>query len=124
MKKAIPALIALWMESDRMAYLDLSQKTLDLQRGVVQNEKRQGENEPYRLTEEYIPESTYPGRPPLFLRRYRRDGRPGGSLFQGCPGVLGKDVELFCIAQLIRVANNVLLVWQPINDNAHEKYRR
>src|SRR5271157_5670530 len=51
---------ALWMESDRMAYLDLSQKTLDLQRGVVENEKRQGENQPYRLTEEYIPENTYP----------------------------------------------------------------
>ena len=50
----------LWMESDRMGYLDLSQKTLDLQRGVVQNEKRQGENDPYRLTEEYIPENTYP----------------------------------------------------------------
>ena len=50
----------LWMESDRMGYLDLSQKTLDLQRGVVQNEKREGENEPYRLTEEYIPENTYP----------------------------------------------------------------
>ena len=51
---------ALWMESDRMGFLDLSQKTLDLQRGVVQNEKRQGENEPYDLTEEYIPENTYP----------------------------------------------------------------
>ena len=50
----------LWMESDRMGYLDLSQKTLDLQRGVVQNEKREGENEPYQLTEEYIPENTYP----------------------------------------------------------------
>ncbi len=50
----------LWMESDRMGYLDLSQKTLDLQRGVVQNEKREGENEPYRVTEEYIPENTYP----------------------------------------------------------------
>src|ERR1700680_2220837 len=49
----------LWMESDRMGYLDLSQKTLDLQRGVVQNEKRQSENEPYRLTEEYIPANTY-----------------------------------------------------------------
>src|SRR5215472_3888651 len=35
----------LWMESDRMAYLTLDQKTLDLQRGVVQNEKRQGENQ-------------------------------------------------------------------------------
>ncbi len=50
----------LWMESDRMAFLDLSQKTLDLQRGVVQNEKREFENEPYRLTEEYIPKNTYP----------------------------------------------------------------
>jgi zinc protease len=51
---------ALWMESDRMGFLDLSQKTLDLQRGVVQNEKRQDENEPYDLTEEYIPKNTYP----------------------------------------------------------------
>src|SRR5579863_9422974 len=42
----------LWMEADRMGYLDLSQKTLDLQRGVVQNEKRQDENEPYALAEE------------------------------------------------------------------------
>ena len=50
----------LWMEADRMGFLDLSQKTLDLQRGVVQNEKRQGENEPYRLAEEYIPQNTYP----------------------------------------------------------------
>jgi zinc protease len=50
----------LCMESDRMGFLDLSQKTLDLQRGVVQNEKRQGENQPYSLTEEYIPENTYP----------------------------------------------------------------
>src|SRR6202451_1162725 len=38
----------LFLELDRMGFLDLSQKTLDLQRGVVQNEKRQGENQPYR----------------------------------------------------------------------------
>jgi zinc protease len=50
----------LWMEADRMAYLDLSQKTLDLQRGVVQNEKRQDENEPYALAEEEIQKNTYP----------------------------------------------------------------
>ena len=50
----------LWMEADRMGFLDLTQKTLDLQRGVVENEKRQGENNPYRLAEEYIPENTYP----------------------------------------------------------------
>lgn len=51
---------ALWMESDRMAYLDLSQKTLDLQRGVVQNEKRQDENQPYAVTEEHFAENTFP----------------------------------------------------------------
>jgi zinc protease len=51
---------ALWMEADRMAYLDLSQKTLDLQRGVVENEKRQDENQPYDTTEEHFPENTYP----------------------------------------------------------------
>ena len=51
---------ALWMESDRMGYLDLSQQTLDLQRGVVENEKRQDENRPYALAEEHIPDNTYP----------------------------------------------------------------
>ena len=51
---------ALWMEAERMGYLDLSQKTLDLQRGVVQNEKRQDENQPYDVTEEHFPENTYP----------------------------------------------------------------
>src|SRR3984957_642 len=50
----------LWMEADRMGFLDLSQKTLDLQRGVVQNEKRQDENEPYALAEEEIQKNTYP----------------------------------------------------------------
>jgi zinc protease len=51
---------ALWKEADRMAFLDLSQKTLDLQRGVVQNEKRQDENQPYDSTEEHFPENTFP----------------------------------------------------------------
>jgi len=52
----------LWMESDRMGYMvnAIDQKTLDLQRGVVQNEKRQGENQPYGLAEELIQEDTYP----------------------------------------------------------------
>ncbi len=41
--------MALWMESDRMGHLlgAIDQKLLDEQRGVVQNEKRQGENQPY-----------------------------------------------------------------------------
>src|SRR6266446_513261 len=46
----------LWMESDRMGHLlgALDQKTLDLQRGVVQNEKRQGENQPYGVTRQLL----------------------------------------------------------------------
>ncbi|HTS37466.1 MAG TPA: pitrilysin family protein [Candidatus Solibacter sp.] len=52
----------LFAESDRMGHLlgVLDQKKLDLQRGVVQNEKRQGENQPYGVTEELITENTYP----------------------------------------------------------------
>ena len=44
---------ALFMESDRMGYLlpAVDQKRLDLQRGVVQNEKRQGDNQPGGLIE-------------------------------------------------------------------------
>ncbi|HBS36725.1 MAG TPA: peptidase M16, partial [Parvularcula sp.] len=39
----------LWMESDRMGHLlgAVTQDKLDEQRGVVQNEKRQGDNQPY-----------------------------------------------------------------------------
>jgi zinc protease len=42
---------ALFAESDRMGYLlgTVDQKKLDLQRGVVQNEKRQRENMPYGI---------------------------------------------------------------------------
>src|SRR5579863_757386 len=52
----------LFAESDRMGHMlaAIDQKTLDLQRGVVQNEKRQGENQPYGVTEQLITENTYP----------------------------------------------------------------
>jgi zinc protease len=52
----------LWMESDRMGFLlgSLDQKTLDLQRGVVQNEKRQGENQPYAVAFDLITHNSYP----------------------------------------------------------------
>ena len=41
--------MALWMESDRMGHLlgAITQEKLDEQRAVVQNEKRQGDNQPY-----------------------------------------------------------------------------
>jgi predicted Zn-dependent peptidase len=43
----------LYVESDRMGWLlgAVTQETLDAQRGVVQNEKRQGDNQPYGLVE-------------------------------------------------------------------------
>lgn len=43
--------LALFMESDRMGWLlpAITQEKLDKQRGVVQNEKRQGDNQPYGL---------------------------------------------------------------------------
>lgn len=54
--------VALWMESDRMGHFQgaISQERLDEQRGVVQNEKRQGQNRPYGKAWEVIPPSTYP----------------------------------------------------------------
>ena len=54
--------MALWMESDRMGHLlgAIDQTKLDEQRGVVQNEKRQGENGPYGVTRQLITENTYP----------------------------------------------------------------
>ncbi len=53
---------ALFAESDRMGhfYNTISQEILDLQRGVVKNEKRQGENQPYAVVEELVVKSTYP----------------------------------------------------------------
>ncbi len=55
--------LALWMESDRMGHLlgAIDQAKLDEQRGVVQNEKRQGENRPYgRKIAWAISENSYP----------------------------------------------------------------
>jgi len=58
-----PALdLALWLESDRMGHLKgaVTQAKLDEQRGVVQNEKRQYDNEPYSLAEELIAKACFP----------------------------------------------------------------
>lgn len=58
--------LALWMESDRMGHLlgAIDQKKLDEQRGVVQNEKRQYENEPYSVAEDLIIAATWPANHP------------------------------------------------------------
>ncbi|MBX3593416.1 pitrilysin family protein [Sphingomonas sp.] len=53
---------ALFLESDRMGYLlgAVTQAKVDEQRGVVQNEKRQGDNQPYGLLRYKISEGLYP----------------------------------------------------------------
>jgi zinc protease len=58
-----PALdYALFLESDRMGHLlgAIDQAKLDEQRGVVQNEKRQGDNQPYGKVRYLISENAYP----------------------------------------------------------------
>ncbi len=54
--------VALWMESDRMGHFEgaISQERLDEQRGVVQNEKRQGENQPYGRSWTALMEESFP----------------------------------------------------------------
>jgi zinc protease len=58
--------MALWMESDRMGHLlgAIGQKELDTQRGVVQNEKRQDENQPYGRVDENIQANAFPANHP------------------------------------------------------------
>ena len=52
----------LWLESDRMGHLigAIDQAKLDEQRGVVQNEKRQGENQPYAKGWDIIQKEMFP----------------------------------------------------------------
>jgi zinc protease len=54
--------LTLFLESDRMGHLlgGITQAKLDNQRGVVQNEKRQGDNQPFGMTEYEQLENLYP----------------------------------------------------------------
>ncbi len=54
--------VALWMESDRMGHLlgVIDTAKVNEQRGVVQNEKRQGENQPYGKVNLLMAEGAYP----------------------------------------------------------------
>jgi len=58
--------MTLWMESDRMGHLlgAIGQHELDEQRGVVQNEKRQGENQPYGRVDERLSANAFPANHP------------------------------------------------------------
>jgi len=55
--------LMLWLDSDRMGWLlpEITPEKVDIQRGVVQNERRQSyENQPYGLAEENILKRLYP----------------------------------------------------------------
>ena len=53
---------AMFLESDRMGYLlgGLTQTRLDAQRGVVQNEKRQGDNQPFGTVDYFVNDVLFP----------------------------------------------------------------
>jgi zinc protease len=56
----------LFLESDRMGHLlgGIDQAKLDNQRGVVQNEKRQGDNAPFGLVDYVVYDTLFPGNHP------------------------------------------------------------
>jgi zinc protease len=59
--------LMLWLDSDRMGYLlpEMTGEKVDLQRGVVKNERRQSyENQPYGLASENILKRLYPATHP------------------------------------------------------------
>jgi zinc protease len=56
----------LYLEADRMGFLagHISEAMLERERGVVQNEKRQGENQPYGRVFNHVVEAIYPASHP------------------------------------------------------------
>jgi zinc protease len=56
----------LYLEADRMGWLakQINQEMLERERGVVQNEKRQGENQPYGRAYERLTKAMYPASHP------------------------------------------------------------
>lgn len=50
----------LYLEADRMGFLTLSKEMLERERGVVQNEKREGENQPLGKAFTELPTKLYP----------------------------------------------------------------
>lgn len=60
--------LALWLESDRMGFLleKLDREKLTNQRDVVRNERRQGENQPYELSDEEVFHQLFPKEHPYY----------------------------------------------------------
>src|SRR4030095_5582377 len=92
---------ALWLESDRMGYLSgaLDQKKLDTQRGVIENEIRQGKNEPYAMGLDLIAGGAYPPEHPYHEALGKIEDRKAASL---------EDVQTFLRRHY--TPNNAVLV--------------
>ncbi|MFC4698681.1 M16 family metallopeptidase [Glaciecola siphonariae] len=98
----------LWMESDRMGHLlgAITQDKLDEQRGVVQNEKRQGEDQPYGKVFDRIIPGIFPvGHPYAHL--------PIGSM-EDLNAASLDDVEAW-FKQYYGAANAILVLSGDIN---------
>lgn len=104
-----PALeLALFLESDRMGHLlgVLTQEKLDQERAVVQNEKRQGDNQPYGMVGYRILEGLYPPGHP-----YRHDTI--GSM-EDLDAASLEDVHAW-FKQFYGAANTVLVLAGDLN---------
>ncbi len=109
---------ALFAESDRMGhfYNTISQEVLDLQRGVVKNEKQQGDNQPYAIVEDLVVAATYPAGHPY-------DHTVIGSMKDLDSASLEDVREWF--KTYYTPSNAVLVIAGDINaSEAHEKARR
>ena len=93
----------LFLESDRMGFLagNVSEGMLERERGVVQNEKRQGENRPYgrvfnRMTEMIYPKGPTPtaGRPSAAWRIWTPPGFPTSRT--GIPPTMVPTMPYWC----------------------------
>ena len=85
--------LALFLESDRMGYLldSMTPKTVDLQRDVVKNERRQSVREPaVRHRRADARRNALPRRPSVPLAGHRLHGRPLGRELRRCGGFFKK----------------------------------
>ena len=83
--------LPLWLERDRMAFFlpVLTDEILELQRGVVMNERKQAyENRPYGLADERLHEMLFPEDHPYSLAHHRLHAGPGADHAGGCAGIL------------------------------------
>ena len=81
--------LALFLESDRMGYLldSMTPKTVDAQRDVVKNERRQSyENRPYGQAELAARRAAVPRRPSVPLAGHRLHAGPHGRELRGRRG--------------------------------------